>query len=64
LLSSLDVAKYLIRPAAPGTLNPGHGITYRPLILYGRGKEADVAAEGSILFSVIVNRPTKHKCCL
>jgi len=38
LLSSFEVAKYFMRPAALGSLKPGHGITYRPSILYGSGK--------------------------
>jgi len=38
LLSSFEVAKYFMRPPAVGSLNPGHGITNRPSILYGCGK--------------------------
>jgi len=44
LLSSSDFAKYFTTPAASGGLNPGHGITNRPLILNGCGKEVTVAA--------------------
>ena len=58
LLSSLEDATNFIIPPALGILNPGHGITNRPLILYGRGKEADalVEAQPSTL-SVMMNRP-------
>jgi len=38
LLSSLDDVKNFIKALADGSLNPGHGDTNLPSILYGRGK--------------------------
>ena len=62
LLSSLELAINFINPAAPGGLNPGHGITNRPLILYGRGKEADTPGEAAVPSTGcdMTNRPAER----
>jgi len=65
LLKSSEDAINFITPAAPGSLNPGHGITKRPLILYGRGKEADALADAELsTFSAMTNQPAESNSSL